>query len=42
MVFVQHHDSLFRLAYWPVDAEIAKADVEELMQTTLGSFAFLK
>lgn len=42
MVFVQHHDSLFRLAYWPVDAEIAKADVEELIQTTLGSFAFLK
>jgi hypothetical protein len=42
MVFVQHNDSLFRLAYWPVDAEIAKADVEELTQTTLGSFAFLK
>ena len=41
MVFVQHNDSLFRLAYWPVDAEIAKADVEELTQTTLGSFAFL-
>lgn len=42
MVFIQHNGSLFRLAYWPVDAEIAKADVEELTQTTLGSFAFLE
>ena len=42
MVFVEHNGSLFRLAYWPVDAEIARADVEELTQTTLGSFAFLK
>lgn len=42
MVFVQHNDSLFRLAYWPVDAEIATVDVEELTQTTLGSFAFLE
>jgi hypothetical protein len=42
MVFVEHNGSLFRLAYWPVDAEIARADIEELTQTTLGSFAFLK
>ena len=42
MVFVQHDDSLFRLAYWPVDVDVAKADVDELTQTTLGSFAFLK
>ena len=42
MVFVQHNDSLYRLAYWPVDVEIARADIEELTQTTLGSFAFLK
>jgi hypothetical protein len=42
IVFVQHNDSLFRLSYWPVDVPEAKADVDELTQTTLGSFAFTK
>ena len=42
MVFVQHHDYLFRLSYWPVDIPIARADIDELTQTTLGSFAFTK
>jgi hypothetical protein len=41
-VFVVHNGNLFRLAYWPVDAEIAKADIDDLTQTTLGSFAFTK
>lgn len=42
IVFVQHNGRIFRLAYWPVDVEEAKADLDELTQTTLGSFAFTK
>jgi hypothetical protein len=42
IVFLQHNGSLFRLFYWPVDIIEAKADLDELTQTTLGSFAFTK
>ena len=42
IVFVQHHGSLFRLMYWPVDIPEAQPDLNELTQTTLGSFAFTK
>jgi hypothetical protein len=42
IVFVQHNGQLFRLSYWPVDVTEAKADLDELTQTTLGSFAFTK
>jgi hypothetical protein len=42
IVFVQHNGYLFRLSYWPVDVPEAKADLDELTQTTLGSFAFTK
>lgn len=41
-VFILHHGSLFRLCYWPVDDVQAKPDIDELTQTTLGSFTFLK
>ena len=41
IVFVPHDGQLYRLMYWPVDVPEAKADVEELYQTTLNSFAFL-
>jgi len=40
IVFVQHDERLFRLSYWPVDVPEARADLDELTQTTLGSFAF--
>lgn len=42
IVFVQHNGTLFRLMYWPVDVPEAQPDLDELTQTTLGSFAFLK
>lgn len=42
IVFVQHNGRLFRLMYWPVDAPEAKSDLDDMTQTTLGSFAFLK
>jgi hypothetical protein len=42
IVFVQHNGSLFRLMYWPVDIPQAQTDLNELTQTTLGSFAFTK
>ena len=42
IVFVLHNGSLFLLYYWPVDIIEAKADLDELTQTTLGSFAFTK
>jgi len=42
IVFVQHNGNLFRLMYWPVDIPEAKSDLDELTQTTLGSFAFIK
>lgn len=41
-VFVLHNGSLFRLSYWDVASEIAQPDLDELTQTTLGSFAFTK
>lgn len=41
IVFVQHNGSIFRLMYWPVDIPEAKTDLNDLTQTTLGSFAFL-
>ena len=42
IVFVQHRGSIFRLMYWPVDIPEAQADLNDLTQTTLGSFAFTK
>ncbi len=41
LVFVPHAGQLYRLMYWPVDVSEAQADLDELYQTTLGSFAFL-
>jgi hypothetical protein len=42
IVFVQRDEKLFRLMYWPVDIPAAQADLNELTQTTLGSFSFTK
>lgn len=42
IVFVQHNGSVFRLMYWPVDIPDAQPDLNDLTQTTLGSFAFIK
>ena len=42
IVFVQHNGNLFRLLYWPVDIPEAQNDLNDLTQTTLGSFAFLR
>lgn len=42
IVFVQHNGYLFRLSYWPVDIPEVKADVDELSQVTIASFAFTK
>lgn len=42
IVFVQHNGTFFRLMYWPVDVPEAQSDLDELTQTTLGSFAFTK
>jgi hypothetical protein len=42
IVFVQHNGNLFRLMYWPVDISEAQSDLNDLTQTTLGSFAFTK
>jgi hypothetical protein len=42
IVFVQHNDSIFRLMYWPVDIPEAQSGLNDLTQTTLGSFAFTK
>lgn len=42
IVFVQHNGNIFRLFYWPVDIPAAQVDLDELTQTTLGSFAFTK
>jgi hypothetical protein len=42
IVFVQHNGSMFRLMYWPVDIPEAQPDLNDLTQTTLGSFAFTK
>jgi hypothetical protein len=40
IIFVQHDGNLYRLLYWPVDIPEAQADLNDLTQTTLGSFAF--
>lgn|SRR5574341_1925134 len=42
ILFVPHNGQLYRLMYWPVDVPEAQADIEELYQTTLNSFAFLE
>jgi len=42
IVFVQHNGYLYRLLYWPVDIHKARADLNDLTQVTLGSFAFTK
>jgi hypothetical protein len=42
IVFVQHNGSIYRLLFWPVDIPEAQADLNDLTQTTLGSFAFIK
>lgn len=42
IVFVQHNGHLYRLLYWPVDLPEAQTDLNDLTQTTLGSFAFTK
>jgi hypothetical protein len=42
IVFIQHNGHLFRLMYWPVDIPEAQVDLNDLTQTTLGSFAFTK
>jgi hypothetical protein len=42
IVFVPHNEMLYRLMYWPVDVAEAQPDLEELYQTTLGSFSFIE
>jgi hypothetical protein len=42
ILFVAHDGILYRLMYWPVDVPEARADLEELYQTTLGSFSFME
>ena len=42
IVFVQHNGFMFRLMYWPVDIPEAQPDLNDLTQTSLGSFAFTK
>jgi hypothetical protein len=42
IVFVQHNGVLYRLMYWPVDVAEAQPDLEELYQTSLGSFSFIE
>lgn len=41
-VFVQHNRNLYRLSYWPVDIPRARAEVDELAQVTMASFAFIR
>ena len=42
IVFVQHNGRLFHLLFWPVDIPEAQSNLNDLTQTTLGSFAFIK
>jgi hypothetical protein len=42
IVFVRHNGSVFCLMYSPVDVPGAQSDLNDLTQTTLGSFAFTK
>ena len=41
-VFVLHNGYLFRLCYWDVASEVVEHDLDQLTQTTLGSFAFTR
>lgn len=41
LVFVQRGGLVYRLSFWPVDVAEAQDDMTDLMQTTLGSFAFI-
>jgi hypothetical protein len=40
--FVQHNGKIYRLFFWPVDIPQAQTDLDDLTQTTPGSFAFMK
>jgi hypothetical protein len=42
IAFVQHNGNLIRLAYLPVDFPDAQTDLDDLTQTTLGSFTFMR
>jgi hypothetical protein len=42
IVFFQQDGNLYRLLYWPVDIPEAQADLNDLTQTTISSFAFIK
>lgn len=42
IIFVPHKGTLYRMMYWPVDVADAQNDLEELYQTTTGSFSFTK
>jgi hypothetical protein len=42
IAFVQHNGNLIRLAYLPVDIPEAQTDLDDLTQTTLGSFTFMR
>jgi len=42
IVFLQHNGSIYRLFFWPVDIPEAQTDLNDLTQTTIGSFAFIK
>jgi hypothetical protein len=41
IIFVPHNGVMYRLMYWPVDVPEAQVDLEELYQSTLGSFSFI-
>jgi hypothetical protein len=42
IVFVKHGENLYRLMYWLVEIPEAKVDIDELYQTTINAFAFIK
>jgi hypothetical protein len=42
IVFLQHNGSIYRLLFWPVDIQEAQTDLNDLTQTIIGSFAFIK
>ncbi len=39
--FPMHAGKVYRLMYWPVDVPEVQTDIDELVQTTLNSFAYL-
>jgi len=41
IIFAPHNGNLYRLMFWPVDISETQIDVVSLMQTALGSFAFI-